>query len=1691
MRKILKIFLYLIGSILVLLIVAIVILQLPWGKNLVREKIVAFLSDKLKTEVVIQDLDYRIPTSVELKGVLLIDLQKDTLLSLQHLKVDINMLALLGKKISVNNLLLDGVNAHVYRSAPDSLFNYNFIIAAFAGTDTTQKTAPTDTTPSSLTYDVGKVELKNIRFRYDDTSGGTLFSANLSNLVLRPKRIDLNKSIFSINELSVAGLTSSFIIDTSYLPKVVDTSAASDFQISADRIDLKDVGFKMLNRIDSMYMNYDIGHLKTELKQFGLLAQLVELGDLMLENANTEIVMGKPQQKQIVAEIVDPDSMVNNWRVFANTIAVNKLNFLMDDNGKVRLKKGVDYGHLKIDDFFFNAQNVVYGPDTISADLKHLAFREKSGLNIMELRSKVLYSNTGAQLSELYLLTPNTLLQDKLFVSYPSLAALSNAPNQMRLDIAFDKSKVGINDVLYFMDAEQQKQLLPYKNQSLALTAKLSGFLNALLIDRLYLAGLSGTIVDIKGKLNGLPDSKKLFYDLDLKQVRTSYRDIAAFLPDSLKQQFDIPQNIAINGKVHGSMEDYFPDLLIRTSDGDATVKGALAMSGGKNKEKYDLVVSTTTLNLGKILRQPDSVLGKISLVADLKGESFDPQFMNTTFSAKINAADAMKYNYNNIQLNGNINHKKAVFNGVSSDPNIDFLLSGTANLENTYPAIFANLKMKNVDLYALHLMSDTLSFKGDILADFSSVNPDYPAGNFSWVNGHLTMPGVSLPLDSIIFNSNPIDSLQNYYLNVSNILYTSLTGHMPLTKVGDAMLSHLNRHYKIQDTVISDVNNYDMKLTAFVNYSPLLNRWMPDLRPFDTIRIHSGLSPDTFGLFASIPRLIKGTNQLDSTFVRIRENKDTFSYNIGLKRFTAGNIQLWAPSLRGLIKNDSIYALVTIKDSALNTQFALGGSMTQNLRNDSGLTYIRLFKGLRFDYEKWDVNPANEIVLSPNGYFIKNFDISKGNQSISINSKNELPKSPFSILIKNFQLANITNMISRDTLLAEGQLNMDANLDLSDSFPKIDVTASIMNLMAFQNPVGQLELTAKNENDNIYNAFLKLSGQENDVQVKGDYYMTPVNDNNFDFKLDMNNLSLKSMEGLTFGALKNSSGALTGNLHINGTTDKPEIAGQLKTKELKTTVSMLNAPFLMSSETIDFKPGSISFRNFRVKDLNDKAATLNGDIQTKDFKSYLLDLQFRANRWQPIHSVKQDNPEFYGDIIMTTNLDIKGSAFAPKIDGSLTLHDSTNFTYAMLDKGPGVVGHEGIVEFMDSRDTFYIDSSQLVSNSMAKLSEAAQMNVNVDIEKNAKFQVLIDPVSGDMLQVMGDAQLNTFIAPDGSIGITGVYELDNGYYELNYNFLRRKFLIEKGSTITLAGDVLDAEADITAVYNATIAPYDLVEQQASPDQLVFYKQRLPFQVLLKIKGKALKPEISFDIVLPESQTNSVSADVSSLVQAKLSEMRLNPSELNKQVFAILILGRFISDDPFSSGSGGGMEYAVRQSVSKFLSEQLNQLAGGLVTGLELNVGLNSSEDYTTGTKQNRTDLDISASKRFMNDRLKITVGNNFELEGQAAQQQQTSLIPGDLSIDYQITKDGRYVVRAYRSNELQNLVDGYTVETGLSFRLSVEYNKLKTVFTNRKNYRKKMKERRSQEREKEMQNQDSAKLEEDISFIKKQAPLK
>lgn len=1666
MRKFFKITAYVFLSILVLIVGLLLYLQSSLGQKLVTKKVTSYLQNNIHPDIKLGAVRYQLISNIEIENLYVPDQDNGTLADLGKLEVAFSIWGLINNKLTVKSLNLEDATVIISRTKEDTVFSFNYIIEQFSSEQDKDKIKIENKDKSKKAFEllVQKVALSNIHFSFLDEAGGSFFSLDLDSLRTNPKIVDFANGKYEVDALSIKGLRSHFESDISVLPESpIDTSATSPLLLWSSTLAFEDVQFSMLSRVDSMFMDYTLEEGLITDAHFDLVKEYIEANELAMNDGRGEFVFAnkkveKPIQLEELSTLVEKGSM--DWEINIASIRLNKIDFKMDDPLSPRLSEGMDYSHMYFQDAYVHMDNVYYRLDSISGKINHTALKEQSGLELIELRSYFVYTPQGAALTEMFVQTPQSILRDKLIVSYKSLDDLLKNLGAMEMDINLDKSKVAMSDALLFIPESIRDDYKSYAKESFSIEARLKGKLNDLNMGLFKFDGLAGTNVDLSGKIKGLPDPEKLAYNFNIRNLNSNLTDIDPFLPEQIKQSFDLPNSFAVNGELSGGLYEYYPDLILKSTDGDAYIKGHINIEH-KDKENFDLFVKTDDLDIGKILKMSDDLVAKVTIEALAKGQSFDPAKMNANIQAKIFAAQAMGYNYHDIVLNAMLEEGAGTFDLFGNDPNLHLNMLGEISLREKYPMVNAQMDVENLDLYALKFMSDTFKFKGRLSTDFISLDPDYPDGVLSISNGQIVLPSSNTTFDSLYLVSRPKDGVQDLYLNASNLIFARLTGRVPITKIGTGIMSHIDRHYHLGDTTITAQDyDYDMSLNGYAVYHPILKTFLPNLYPFDSIQFNAQMDAVSLKLDMDIPQISYGGNILDSGYVRVNENKDTFNYSVGFKEFNNGPVRLRAPSLRGIIRNDSIYAVVNVKDSAMENQFAMGGSIHQDLSADSSLTFIKLFRGINFDYQRWAVNPNNQIVISPQGLLFRNFQISKDDQSIAVQSQENRYGAPFDIDIKNLTLSNFTKMLSGDTLIADGVLNVDGNIDLSQEFMKVNADLAIQDLMIYNYPFGNLSLDVTNPTANEYATNMNLRGAGNDLRLNGSYYLKAVNGNHLDFDLKFNPFSLKSIEGLTFGTLKNSSGGLLGEVKIKGKPDAPVLDGFLEFFTMQTTIAMLGSPFKIDDQKVYFDKDRLRFSRLKIYDSQNHEATVDGTVQFKTLSEFIANLNFRANKWYAIQSKKSDNPEFYGDLVLSSNLNIRGDVFAPRLDGNITIHDETDFTYAMLDHGPGLVDHEGIVDFYDGTDSLYLIEEQIRERRVARSSD---VNVNVDIAKNAKISLMVDPVTGEGLQAQGQASLNAFMAPDGTIGLTGIYELEDGFYELKFNVIKRKFKIQKGSTITLSGDPLDADADIVAVYKTNVAPYDLVVKQVAPEELNYYKQRIPLEIHLKIDGKALSPNLDFDIVMPEG-ASGVSSNVESLVSAKLTELRGNASEMNKQVFGILLLNKFIAENPFST-VGSGMETAVKQTVGRFLSDQLNQIAGDLIDGFELNVDLDASDDYSTGSKMNRTDLNISASKRLFNDRVKVTIGNNFGLEG-AGQVENKSVVPGNLAIDYNLTEDGRYQLRAYRTNEMRNILDGYTSEAGLNFRMAVEYNRFKYLFINRRKQLERLRQRRQKEEE-------------------------
>jgi translocation and assembly module TamB len=1641
-------------------IIALLILTPP-VQNFIRKKAQTFLANKLGTRVEIGKIYIGFPKKVVIENVYLEDKQKDTLLAGGKLKVDISMLKLLSNEIEINDVELSNITAKIKRVLPDTVYNFQFVVDAFAP-KTPAPDKPQDT--AAMKMDIKEVSLDKIRLVYNDAVTGSDMTVWLEHFDTEIDAFDPATMKFDVPVTRMNGLVANIyqrkplVQPESAAADSAEAKAATPMDISFGRLELSDIHLDYGNDVSAFYTKLDLGEFELRSENIDMKNQRIDLSNVRLDKTFAMIRMGKKAAAEEVVKQVEQEvksEAATGWRIYVDAIRLNNNHIQFINENEPRLSRGMDYAHIDARELTLHADNFVFANDSIAASITKGSMREQSGFVLNTLQTDFLYSGTQAYLNNLLIETPGTTLRRSLAIRYPSIASLQKNIGAMQLDLDLHESKIQVKDLLVFAPQLASQAALSNPSATLYLDADVNGSVANMNINELRFSGLRDTRANLRGRISGLPDANKLNGNIVITTFRTTKADIQTLAPrGSLPTNITLPQFINMNGSVAGSMQSARANLNINTNLGRASVDGTIRNATNPQTAQYDARLFLDRLDLGTIM-QNDSLFGPVTATFAAAGRGFDMKTADATVKGMIESAVLNRYNYRNVQLDASIARQQATTSLNIEDPNIDLTLTGSANLALQFPSIALNAVIDSIKPNELNFTADTLSYHGNINADFASTDPANPEGRLLVTESVLRTATQRYALDTISVDAGRSDTGQ-YIRMASDAVSMALTGQYHLAQLGTVFQHALQPYYAMGAPVNADsLKPYNFYLTGQVVNGPMLKLFMPTLERLEPISLNAHfVQNDGWNANVAMPLFIMGTNRVENFKLTAATNESALVVDADLGELNVGGMHVYATSIDATLANNAINFLMNVRDKENKPKYRFGGLFRQP---ETGVYALSLNPdSVLLDYDKWNIPADNMVSLNKGDIHVANLILAKGNQQLGINSTAAAPNAPLNVTFSNFRIGTITGFIKQDTLLADGTVNGVVLLKDLPTQPTFTSDLTITDLTFKKDTVGNIALKVDNTRENIFHANATITGRGNQVVLNGDYFVKPANQSVFDLNVDVQRLEMKSLQALSMGSIANASGFINGGFDIKGTVETPDVNGSLNFNQTVFTPVMLGSSFRIDQEKIQINPQGIRFETFTIRDSANNALVLDGIAATTNFINYNLDLNLTADNFQALNSTKRAGQLFYGRLFFNTNLHIRGTEKKPVIDGSLKINEKTDLTVLLPQQNPAVEDREGIVRFVDM-DSVRMDSTILLASyDSINKSEVTGMEVsaNIEIDKNAVFSLVIDEANGDFVKMKGAAVLTGGIDASGKVTLTGTYEIEEGSYELSFNMLRRRFDIRKGSKITWLGEPTRADVDVTAIYVSRTAPLSLVENQIDVPNLNIYKQKLPFEVNLNVKGEIMKPEISFDIELPEEKNFNVDATVIENIDARLTQLRSEPSELNKQVFALLLLNRFVTENPFASSSEGGGFNAgavARQSVSKILTEQLNNLADDLIQGVDINFDVASTEDYTTGSMQNRTDLNVSLSKQLLNDRLRVTVGSNFELEGPQNSNQQSSNIAGNVALDYMLSKDGRYMLRAYRRNEYEGEVEGYIIETGLNFIITLDYNRFRDIFRKKK----------------------------------------
>lgn len=1661
-RKLFRRFVITIISILVFIVLLILSLRLPAVQNFVKDKLVVYLEKKIKTKVSLERVYIGFPNSLVMENLYLKGQNIDTLLAVKKLDVGLNMLKLINSTADITSVDLEGARANVVRK-PDGTFNFDYILEAFATTD--KQESPSK--PFIISLD--KIKLKDIGVTFNDQQSRNDIKVYFKSFDTRVKTFDLQNNSYAVNDINLDGLKLKLQQDlveevSKNVEKKVDSlNNKKPMQLGLRGVKLTNFDIDYGDDNTRTFAKVLFKELSTRVNKLDLENNAYDVDNVFLSGANINAKLYLPaknantetEEKSDNSKTAEQQKALN---LLLGKLVLNDVKVAYNNTAIAPTKQGMDFNHLNFSKLNLEVRDFKMQNNTFAGSVNSAEIQESRGLDIREFNTDFVYNEKEAYLKDLYLETSRTILRDEVVLNYNSIKQLSSNLGAVKISANIKNSKVGFADILNLApDLRNTAPFNRYPNAVLNVNANIKGNVNDLLINNLKVSGLDQLRVAASGRIKNATNPDNLYYDLRIAELSSSAKTIYNLVPkNTIPNNISLPSNMSIKGTAKGTTKVVDANLNLYSTSGNASVVAKVDMRR-KNRELYDVKANLQGLQIGRIIKNKD--IGSVTAQIYAKGESFDFKNANADLKGHVASAVYKGYRYQNMNLTGKI--RRGAYNIIlnSKDPNANMQLTASGIYNEKNPTVKVNGNILKLDLNKLGFYKEQMILAGKIDGDFTNLDPDQ-------LNGYLNLKDFAFSDTKEIYPIQEINLKASSTADSTNIIFNSqiadveLKGKYRLTQIFGALSQTINQYYQFQKPAKNQKIEAGQFFTfnAKIKNDDLIRKFVPELKSFETINLTGNYNADSqrIEIDGQIPQVLYGENSIENARLQVTNENQALQYNLNVASLKSSSFALNKVNIGGNIADNIINYNITTKDAKDETQFLIAG----NAKSMNDITEISLNPdGLKLNYTDWNVAEGNKIQISNAGILADNFRLSNSGSEILIQSETQSPNSPLNVSLKDFKIETITELIKKDTLLARGTINGTAQLrDLTKNMT-FTSDLNISDLIVYENPVGNLAVKVNNTSPKILNADIALSGNNNDVKIVGDYN---TSSSTFDLNMAINQLQMKSVQGFSMNAITNTEGYISGNLKITGTSSQPNILGKVKFNDAGLEIAKTGSDFRKLNDEIDLTSRGIEFNNFKINDRDGNSLNIDGQVLTQTYRDFAFNLDLNAKDFKVVNSEKSNDAIMYGILSIDAALQVRGNLDLPKVDGRLSVADNTDFTFVLPQSSPTLQEREGIVEFIDQDQVALNKTIKADSLNSQSRIKGMDVNVNIELSKEAKLSLLIDKANGDFVKLQGEAELTGGIDPSGKTTLVGVYEVESGSYEMTVSVLKRKFDIQKGSTITWTGEPTTATLDITAIYKTEAAPIDLVEQQISGEQastLNQFKQRIPFNTLLKMQGELLKPVITFDITTDE-KNNAVSSNVTDIVDQKLAQLRTQESEMNKQVFALLLLNRFIGENPFESGAGLSGEMMARQSVSKILSQQLNNLASDLIKGVDLNFDLESSEDYSTGTSNTRTDLNVDISKKLLNDRLKVSVGSNFGLEGEARQNENMTNIAGDVTVDYSLSKDGRYMLRAYRKNEYQVALQGQIVETGLGFIITLDYDKFRDIFQ-RSGKEKKQKERR------------------------------
>lgn len=1474
-------------------------------------------------------------------------------------------------------------------------------------------------------------------------------------------------------------------------PKIPKPALLEDFdwEIALEEISILTPRFILEDNQKQSFLTVNVANITANIEQLDIFQQKIAFDDLIIHKPFIKLVNGESLVKSPEPDLTQLVSiMIPDWEFSTQQLQLNKGYFFLNQGSDtLAIKEAMNYKRLRLSDIDITIDKLSLKETVIEGFVKALSLKEESGFVLNNLSTYVSFTPRKLVCQAVDLKTPYSHLHDYFALKYKTLYDFRDFVNKVKLETHFENSTFTLRDITYFAAALHKVPLIQMnRDKKIRIAGEISNKISRIKSENLTLK-IGETYFKGDVKMRGLPDFESTNIDFEVALLKTSIADIKSILPTvRIDQNFDKLGKLRFKGRFRGFPKDFVADGSLQTEIG--TVSSDLNMKISAIPT-YSGSLKVTDFELGTWLNKIDKV-GNISFTSTIDGRGLKVADLAIKYRADIQNIVLNDYQYEDIKIN-NGKIKRKLFSGelVAHDEHFDLDFIGDVDFNDSIPKYNFVADIRNINFHKLNLVQ-RLTEEGDFkIAGYTDLNLqgtniDNIQGEANFRNFTIERGVQKLRIKNLVAEAFLAESKRFLTID-SDIAKAKFSGNFTFQEVPFAFKNYLHTYfpYRFEETRATKAQDIDFEI-YLLNPIAITSLFIKELEEIGKADIKGRLNTQTkdMELAMSIPRMVYQKNKINEFFLEATGNRDRISFESGIDNTFQGaknimaQINLWGEVFRDTIDFKAKIANDLFPNWAMAEGLLFANVDTFKLNFDT----IKLF----LNNQEWTANTGTFAYKNKDYFKIEPIELFRNDQRVTISSQPDKKVNNItSIKIANITLDEVnsfTELFNNSTISnLQLQGNLFGDVAIEDVFGQqmIDAKVNIEDFTFRNQKIGDVNgIVNKAKTDPKIYINATVDNDEYKFLVENGYYDLSVP------KGDLKQLSLdvkvrkgqiKLLDAFIGDFVSNTTGTAKGTITVYGEASQPMLKGSLYVENAAFTVDYLKARYHSHRNRIDFDDKKIRFNKFSITDgLNPQTANtayVSGYFNLNDYKNMNLaiDIETVSDRFLFMNTQLSDNELFYGKVygsglvrftgpLNRLNLYVnatskKGTTLYLPISYDDEVSDNRFFTFVSKKKE-----EEEVEEIVDKEDKPF----------------SFNMDFDLHITPDAEMQIIFDLQAGDIIRGRGngDIQVNVSMGEEVNFDVYGKYVISEGDYLFTLqNVVNKYFTVDKGGTITFSGDPYNAKVDVNAIYQLKTSRYDLLGEEEKSSLLANeqeLRRRVPIDVYLSMKGSLMNPNIDFKIDQPEKS----SSQADELISRKLRELtRNNTSELNKQIFGLLVLNRFMPPEKFDFNVMSGVNTTVSELLSNYVSNYLNDAISQLIPDSEFNLNWRNynAENGESNDFSNRNELELMFTKQ-INDRLAFNIGGNLDV-GEEVGEYSGIAVAGDVIITYDLTPDGKYQIKGFSKFDY-DIFNGDYRKTGVSLFVNQEFDTFKDFWEKRKENkakRKKEQQKRQEERKK------------------------